>query len=194
MISIEYGGLSMDAIEFGRFIARLRKEKGMTQAELGEKLNVTDKAVSRWERGVGYPDIGTLESLANALGVGVAELIQCQRLSSDNENKKEMNCAVESTLDFMKYYEKMEHKKKICSMIIGGIGIFLLCIGIGVELYLNQILGSIYSSVGIIGGADGPTSIFVAGRINTSIHWVLIGIGVILIIVCIVSLMRKKKN
>ena len=50
----------MEAKEFGRFIAGMRKEKKMTQAELAEKIHVTDKAVSRWERGLGFPDIQTV--------------------------------------------------------------------------------------------------------------------------------------
>ena len=54
----------MDAQIFGGFIAALRKEKGMTQAELARELSVTDKAVSRWERGQGFPDIHSLEPLA----------------------------------------------------------------------------------------------------------------------------------
>ena len=54
----------MEAKEFGRFIAGMRKEKKMTQAELAEKIHVTDKAVSRWERGLGFPDIQTIEPLA----------------------------------------------------------------------------------------------------------------------------------
>ena len=58
----------MEAKELGAFIAGIRKEKQITQAELAKRLHVTDKAVSRWERGVGYPDINTLEPLADALG------------------------------------------------------------------------------------------------------------------------------
>ena len=65
----------MEVKELGQFIAGLRKEKQMTQAELAERLHVTDKAVSRWERGVGYPDINTLEPLADALGVTLTELM-----------------------------------------------------------------------------------------------------------------------
>ena len=53
----------MDAKTFGAFLARVRREQGLTQAELAEQLHVTDKAVSRWERGIGLPDINTLEPL-----------------------------------------------------------------------------------------------------------------------------------
>ncbi len=56
----------MEAAELGKFIATIRKEKQLTQVELARKLNVTDKAVSRWERGLGFPDINTLEPLADA--------------------------------------------------------------------------------------------------------------------------------
>ena len=54
----------MDNQKLGIFITELRKEKGLTQAQLAQKLNVTDKAVSKWERGVGFPDIKLLEPLA----------------------------------------------------------------------------------------------------------------------------------
>ena len=67
----------MDAKMFGAFLARVRREQGLTQAELAEQLHVTDKAVSRWERGVGLPDINTLEPLADALGLSLADLMHC---------------------------------------------------------------------------------------------------------------------
>lgn len=57
----------MDNQKLGIFITELRKEKGLTQAQLAQKLNVTDKAVSKWERGVGFPDIKLLEPLADVL-------------------------------------------------------------------------------------------------------------------------------
>lgn len=74
----------MEAKEFGRFIAEVRKSQNITQIELARKLNVTDKAVSRWERGLGFPDIHTLEPLADALGVGIAELMQGKK-NADTE-------------------------------------------------------------------------------------------------------------
>ena len=61
----------MDAKKFGTFLAATRKEKKMTQAQLAEKIEVTDKAVSRWERGLGFPDITTMEPLADALGISL---------------------------------------------------------------------------------------------------------------------------
>ena len=54
----------MNAKEMGKFIANRRKELHMTQAELGAKVGVTDKAISRWERGVGFPDLGLFDVLA----------------------------------------------------------------------------------------------------------------------------------
>ena len=65
----------MDAKKFGAFLAATRKEKNMTQAQLVEKIDVTDKAVSRWERGLGFPDITTMEPLADALGISLLELM-----------------------------------------------------------------------------------------------------------------------
>ena len=68
----------MDAKLFGDFLSRIRKAQGLTQAELAEQLHVTDKAVSRWERGIGLPDINTLEPLADALGLTLADLMHCR--------------------------------------------------------------------------------------------------------------------
>ena len=68
----------MDARTFGNYLSRMRKAQGLTQAELAEQLHVTDKAVSRWERGIGLPDINTLEPLADALGLTLADLMHCR--------------------------------------------------------------------------------------------------------------------
>ncbi len=69
----------MDAQKFGAFIAQCRKEKSMTQSELAAKIMVIDKAVSRWERGKGFPDINLLLPLAEALEVSVLELMHSER-------------------------------------------------------------------------------------------------------------------
>ena len=69
----------MDAKAFGTFLAEARKAKGLTQSALAEQLHVTDKAVSRWERGLGFPDINTLEPLADALGMTLSQLMHADR-------------------------------------------------------------------------------------------------------------------
>lgn len=184
----------MDAKEFGKFISQLRKEKQLTQAELGKKLQVSDKAVSRWERGLGFPDISTIEPLADALGVSVAEIMKCQRMEEADMKKEEVNAAVESTLDLMKYYEKMERRGKIWSLIMGGIGVLFLCVGIYIEMFMNNMYGmaSVNAAIGVIGGADGPTSIFVAGRLGDSVAPWLIGVGIVWIMICVFRLLKKR--
>ena len=69
----------MEKAEFGAFVARSRKDLGLTQKELAEKLHVTDKAVSKWERGLSYPDVTLLEPLAAVFGLGVTELVSCRK-------------------------------------------------------------------------------------------------------------------
>lgn len=69
----------MDTKKFGCFVADRRKELKMTQKELAAKIQVTDKAVSRWERGLGFPDISTIEGLADALDVSIVELMKSEK-------------------------------------------------------------------------------------------------------------------
>lgn len=73
----------MNAFKIGGFISELRKEKGLTQKELAEKLNVTDKAVSKWETGRSAPDIALLSPLAEALGVTVVEILQGEKIEKE---------------------------------------------------------------------------------------------------------------
>lgn len=62
----------------GEIISALRKEKGMTQKNVADKLGITDKAVSKWERDVAFPDTATIPKLAEILGVSVEELMQAK--------------------------------------------------------------------------------------------------------------------
>lgn len=71
--------MSMDAMQTGQLIAQRRKEKGMTQKELAERLHVTTQAVSKWERGLNYPDIALLEPLAEQLELTVPQLLSGSR-------------------------------------------------------------------------------------------------------------------
>lgn len=75
----------IDNEKFGAFLVRLRKEKGMTQKELAEKLYVSDKAVSKWERGLSLPDIALLQPMGELLGVSVTELLSGQYIKEDQQ-------------------------------------------------------------------------------------------------------------
>lgn len=75
----------MDSKKTGSLIAEQRKARNMTQKELAQRLNVTDKAVSKWERGIGYPEITTIPLLAQLLGVTANELMQGERTDFSNE-------------------------------------------------------------------------------------------------------------
>ncbi|MBC3939687.1 XRE family transcriptional regulator [Anaerotruncus massiliensis (ex Liu et al. 2021)] len=68
----------MDYNHMGDLISSVRKSKNMTQKELADLLHVTDKAVSKWERGISCPDIGTLPALADILGISTDELLRCR--------------------------------------------------------------------------------------------------------------------
>ena len=71
----------MDKKRIGQRISTLRKEKGMTQKELAEKLCVTDKSVSKWETGVHFPDIEIMERLASELGIPVSDLLGFEKVT-----------------------------------------------------------------------------------------------------------------
>ena len=81
----------MDPEKFGAFVALCRKEKNMTQLELAQELKVTDKAVSRWERGKGFPDISLLVPLAEALDITVLELMNSEKREKRMEDFSEEN-------------------------------------------------------------------------------------------------------
>lgn len=117
----------------GETIANLRKQKGMTQSELAEKMNVTDKAVSKWERDLSCPDINTISKLADVLDVSVEELLKAKKQDySNNKIKDLINLILKAVAIAMgigvvvlNILDKIETKS---SIIMLGIGMF--CIGL----------------------------------------------------------------
>ena len=82
----------MDQIKIGRFIKQKRKEKGMTQSKLAEKLGVTDRAISKWENGNCMPDSGIIADLCKILNVTINDLFSGEIVDmKDNEKKLEEN-------------------------------------------------------------------------------------------------------
>ena len=122
----------MDAIKVGEHIAALRKEKGLTQLELAGRLHVTDKAVSRWERGVGLPDIQTIEPLAQALEVDVLEIIRGEALPPQQQST-----AVDEALAFVRESEKLrrqEGKVLLWGLGLGALGLLFFLAMLAVVL------------------------------------------------------------
>lgn len=113
----------MDAKKFGAFIAEMRKEKNMTQADLAEKLQVTDKAVSRWERGLGFPDIGTLEPLAAALGVSILELMRSERAGEEPPSGENASQAISAALALARREKarREELRNGLLALIVAGL-------------------------------------------------------------------------
>ena len=97
----------MDQISIGRFIAAERKRKGCTQKQLAEKLNISDKTVSKWECGKGFPEVSLLLPLCKELDITVNELLSGARVSEEEYQKK----AEENMVNLVK--EAQESKKKI---------------------------------------------------------------------------------
>ena len=117
----------------GETIATLRKEKGMTQSQLAEKMNVTDKAVSKWERDLSCPDINTISKLADVLGVSVEELLKAKKSEYAGSKIKDLfnlilkavAVAMGVAVIVLNILDKLDIKT---SIILLGIGIF--CIGL----------------------------------------------------------------
>ena len=100
----------MDAQKLGAFIAETRKEQHMTQAELAEKLHVTDKAVSKWERGLGFPDIKAIEPLADAMGVSVMEVMRAEKMDDPVIAHDAASAVIIDTFELVKQQRKIERK------------------------------------------------------------------------------------
>ncbi len=98
----------MDATKCGEFIAKLRTEKSLTQKELSEALNVSDKAVSRWETGKGYPDVSSLMALSEFFSVSVNELLSGERMNPE----KLAGAADENVLEVFKKAEIDKNKQR----------------------------------------------------------------------------------
>lgn len=143
----------MDMIRMGSFLAELRKEHEMTQAELGEKLGVTNKTVSRWETGSYMPPVEMLEELSNLYGLTINELLSGRKLN--NEEYKEMaETNIRETLkasafdlkEKQEFFKKKWRKDHLFTIIICIIAWVVLMIALrlqGVEISLCGTIGGL---------------------------------------------------
>lgn len=123
----------IDRKKFGAFVSGLRKEKGLTQKDLAEKLYISDKAISKWETGVSIPDTALLVPLAELLGVTVTELLLCQRVEKEeNLNPAQIETVVKTALTYAEEKPTRAYQAKnkwaviyICSVLMGILGTLL---------------------------------------------------------------------
>lgn len=142
----------MDQIKIGRFIADERKRKEYTQKQLSERLGISDKTISKWERGNGFPEVSLLLPLCAALEITVNELLSGERVSEEEYRRK----AEENMVNLVK--EAQESKKKIIlsAMVAGltliaAIPLFLLAGALALETWL-RILLIVTGAVVVFGG------------------------------------------
>jgi len=127
----------MNYERIGKFIQEKRKEKGLTQKELAKKLNLTDKAVSKWERGLGCPDVSILEILAQELDVSVLEILKGRTIENEVIKVTEANDYIKETIKYTKDTLK-ETVNKIITFIIISIAVLLLILNIENIIRMNK--------------------------------------------------------
>ena len=151
----------LDKAVFGSFLAQLRKEKGMTQKELAACLYVSDKAVSKWERGLSVPDISLLVPLAEQLNVTVAELLQGQRVEEKQRfTREETEELIRKALTFSAEPPERRQARTqkflplyVVYVILGLVGTAAVCAaglasteGAKTMLIMNVIFGIVYGA------------------------------------------------
>lgn len=110
----------MDKKEIGSKISAMRKERGLTQKVLAEKLHVSDKTVSKWETGTHFPDIAIMEDLAAALGISVVELLGLEKASSEEMITEIASISIEEKNAIAKEIKNRGWLTVICGLVILG--------------------------------------------------------------------------
>ena len=124
----------MDQVKIGNFIAECRKNKKLTQAELAEKLNITDRAISKWERGKGMPDSSIMLDLCKELGITVNELLSGEVIKMDNYNKK----AEENLLEMRKQKEEADRRLLTIEIVMGVITLIMYLALVMIASYVEM--------------------------------------------------------
>lgn len=136
----------MDQIKIGKFIAELRKGKNMTQEQLGEKLGVSFKTISKWENGRGMPELSTLKPLSEELGISINELLTGERITKEvYQERLEEN--IISTIDYTS--KKIENRNNLIGLILIVFGVLISITAVAI-FPSESSWGSIYSVFGVI--------------------------------------------
>lgn len=116
----------MDLVKIGKYIAGKRKALGMTQKQLAEKLNMSDKSVSKWERGICLPDVSVYMELCEILGISINEFLAGEDIDAENVEKKSEDNIIKVTKDSKK---KQKNLKSILAVVTTFAVIMVLVLG-----------------------------------------------------------------
>ncbi len=143
----------MDAQKLGEFIKEQRTNLSMTQKQLASEIHVTPQAISKWERGLGLPDIENIEALANAFHLSRAEILECRIEQQDTNDDYIVDNVLDETLALVRDNKK-QTKKEFCKIVIGMIlGVIILGTAIRFRIYPMSWISS----------SDGSTAYFMSG-------------------------------
>lgn len=115
----------MDQIKIGKFITECRKKENLTQVQLAEKLNVTDRAVSKWETGKGMPDFNIIPELCHILGINVNELLCGEMIDMEHKDEKLNKLIFEMAANEERYHKRLLHS---ACVIVATSLIALICL------------------------------------------------------------------
>lgn len=135
----------MDQIKIGKFIAACRKQRSLTQAQLAEKLNLTDKAVSKWETGKSMPDSSIMLELCEILDITVNDLLNGERIEMENRNQKNEHLL----LDMKKELEQKNKTIWISMWVIMASSLIAMLAGVLISAFL--IPEGVWQIVAIVG-------------------------------------------
>lgn len=135
----------IDKEKFGAFVVQLRKEQGMTQRELAQKVYVSDKAVSKWERGLSMPDITLLIPLSQALGITVTELLECQRLERTPMDSGRVEELMRKAITYSEEPPAERQKRRRQEAVLFGVSLVIVVL----ELLGLRALGYSWEEIGL---------------------------------------------
>ena len=124
----------MDQVKIGRFIAEKRREQGLTQAQLAEKLSITDRAVSKWENGRTMPDSSLMLDLCKHLKITVNDLLNGEVVSMENYNEKLEN----QLLETVKQKEESDKRLLALEWVVGILSVIVLIVPIIIAAYVQM--------------------------------------------------------
>ena len=165
----------MNQEKIGKFIAKNRKSKKITQSELAEKLGVTDRAISNWENGKNMPDLSLFKPLCDILDITINELISGEKINNKEYNEK----LEENLINTIDYIDKKKNNtnniKSISILILGILGLFL-----------SQFITNDNQEANYINIVSMILTIYSIKQLSIKYKWFRKIIAILLILICII--------